>query len=338
MTILFYSSVKTKKMFFLQSYYRCDIKILKDLGHKVILSNSILDFFCFWKYDVAFLYFYRYSFFCALLAKLFRKRVYFTGGIDYLDQLFATTKQRLIQILFFKMCNLLSNKSIIVSSADWNNITKLYGGKAPRNCIKNFHTVNTDDFYSENIFLNKENIITTIAWMVNLDNVFRKGVDKTIIAFSSFVKTHPQYKLIIAGSPGAGSAYIQELIDKYHIKENVVYIGAITEEDKINLLKKSRCYMQLSLYEGLGIAAIEALAAGNIVIHSGNGGLKDALGSYGYIVDINDQQCILKALEKACFSEIDKASFNKSIEYIKTNFSYQARLNLFTTLLNKEYT
>ena len=74
MDVFFYSSVRTKKMFSIQSYYRNDICILKDLGYNVHLSNSIWDFLCFWKYDIAFLYFYKYSFFAAFFAKLFRKK------------------------------------------------------------------------------------------------------------------------------------------------------------------------------------------------------------------------------------------------------------------------
>ena len=50
-TVFFYSSVQTKKMFSIQSYYRNDILILKDLGYKVALSKKSFDFLLFWKYD-----------------------------------------------------------------------------------------------------------------------------------------------------------------------------------------------------------------------------------------------------------------------------------------------
>lgn len=61
-TVLFYSSVKTKKMFSIQSYYRNDIMILRDLGYRVRLSKSCWDFVRFWRYSIAFVYFYRYGF------------------------------------------------------------------------------------------------------------------------------------------------------------------------------------------------------------------------------------------------------------------------------------
>ena len=89
-TVLFYSSVKTKKMFSIQSYYRNDIMILRDLGYRVRLSKSCWDFVRFWRYSIAFVYFYRYGFFAALWAKLLGKKAYFTGGIDYLEPSFAT--------------------------------------------------------------------------------------------------------------------------------------------------------------------------------------------------------------------------------------------------------
>ena len=69
-TVLFYSSVKTKKMFSIQSYYRNDIMILRDLGYRVRLSKSCWDFVRFWRYSIAFVYFYRYGFFAGM-CKLF---------------------------------------------------------------------------------------------------------------------------------------------------------------------------------------------------------------------------------------------------------------------------
>ena len=68
-SVLFFSSVKTKKMFSIQSYYRNDIMILKELGYDVHLSKSCWDFLCFWRYSVAFIYFYRYGLIAAAIAK-----------------------------------------------------------------------------------------------------------------------------------------------------------------------------------------------------------------------------------------------------------------------------
>ena len=335
MDVFFYSSVRTKKMFSIQSYYRNDICILRDLGSNVHLSNSIWAFLCFWKYDIAFLYFYRYSFFAALFAKLFRKKVYYTGGIDYLEKTFATVKQRLLQIIFFKLCNFLSDRNIIVSSTDWENVREIYCGKIPNKCSLSFHSIDYSKFeYTEN-FSSKKKIISTIAWMVNLDNVFRKGVDKSILVFSDFIKVFPEYRLVIAGPAGIGSEYILKMIKQFGLENVVIYKGAISEDEKIELLKDSRCYLQLSKYEGFGIAAIEALAAGNQVIHSGNGGLKDALGVYGYKVDIENKEQVLNTLLNICEHDIDVEFTKKGIKYVADNFSYNKRLSDFRKIIGE---
>ena len=201
-TVLFYSSVKTKKMFSIQSYYRNDILILRDLGYRVRLSKSCWDFVCFWRYSVAFVYFYRYGFFAALWAKLFGKKVYFTGGIDYLEPSFATPSQRRVQALFFKFCNLLSDRSFIVSSMDCRNVAKLYGGKMPSNCTLCYHVVDFERFLYMGDTPKKEGQYLLVAWMQNIDNVFRKGIDKAVMVFKEIHERHPQARFVLAGSPG----------------------------------------------------------------------------------------------------------------------------------------
>lgn len=171
--------------------------------------------------------------------------------------------------------------------------------------------------------------------MVNLDNVFRKGVDKSILIFSDFVKVFPEYRLVIAGPPGAGSEYILNMIKQLELENVVIYKGVISEDEKIELLKDSRCYLQLSKYEGFGIAAIEALAAGDQVIHSGNGGLKDALGVYGYKVDIEDKEQVLNTLLNICEHEIDVEFIKKGIKYVADNFSYNKRLSDFRKIIGE---
>ena len=69
--VLFYSSVKSIELLKTQKFYQIDIALLEDLGYEVLLSHKILDSLLFWKYDILFSYFYKYSFFAALLAKCF---------------------------------------------------------------------------------------------------------------------------------------------------------------------------------------------------------------------------------------------------------------------------
>ena len=327
-TVLFYSSVKTKKMFSIQSYYRNDIMILRDLGYRVRLSKSCWDFVGFWRYSIAFVYFYRYGFFAALWAKLLGKKAYFTGGIDYLEPSFATPFQRYVQALFFKLCNLLSDRSFIVSSMDCRNVAQLYGGKMPSNCTLCYHVVDFERFLYMGDTPKKEEQYLLVAWMQNIDNVFRKGIDKAVMVFKEIHERHPQARFVLAGSPGEGSRYILEQIKRLGLDDgSVTYLGAISEELKIRLMMESKFYFMLSTYEGFGIAAIEALTAGCCLIHSGRGGLKDAAGEMGVQVDIEDMESVTQTCLKLYECPVDQGEIEEGIRFVKERFCYKTRLD-----------
>ena len=111
--------------------------------------------------------------------------------------------------------------------------------------------------------------------------LIRKGVDKMLFVCAEFLKLNPNYKIHIMGSTGEGTEYLKGLISDLNIGDSVTFTGRISEEEKIDTLKRSRFYFQLSLYEGFGVAAVEGLATGNVVVHSGKGGLKDSVGNNG---------------------------------------------------------
>ncbi|MCD8318118.1 MAG: glycosyltransferase [Paraprevotella sp.] len=322
-------------MFSIQSYYRNDIQILRDLGYAVRLSKSCWDFMAFWRYSIAFIYFYRYGFFAALWAKLFGNKVYFTGGIDYLEPSFATPVQRRIQALFFRLCNRLSDRSFIVSSMDSYNVSCLYGGKLPPNCTLCYHVVDFSRFLYTGSISKKRGQYLLVAWMQNIDNVFRKGIDKAMMVFKEIHERHPQSRFILAGSPGEGSKYMEELIHRLGLDDgSAVYLGAISEELKVQLMLESQFYFMLSAYEGFGIAAIEALTAGCCLIHSGRGGLKDAAGPMGVRVNIDDLDSVIKTCLDLYEHPLSREEMEEGIRFVKERFCYETRLNTMKTYIS----
>ena len=283
--ILFYSSVCSLELFKTQKFYQIDIALLGDLGYDVSLSNRILDSLLFWKYDILFSYFYRYSFFAALFAKCLGKKTYFTGGIDSLDADYVSTRSYRIQVLFFKLCYWISNSCIVVSQSDLKNIVKCLSSRKKLSYSE--HAIDTRLFISD---IPKENLFTSIVWMGNEGNVRRKGVDKALQVFAELKKipAFADYRFIIIGRKGEGVAFIQSIINKYGLNDSIELIGEVSEEEKIAFLKRSKYYFQLSLYEGFGLAALEALCASNILIHSGKGGLANPIYKEQLVFNIDN--------------------------------------------------
>jgi len=334
--ILFYSSVSSKELFFTQRFYYIDITLIKNLGYEVHETNRILDFLCFWKYHIAFIYFYKFGLFPAILARLFHKKVYFTGGIDALEKSTTNPRDYLLQKYLFKLCHLFSTNCILVSKSDADNVRKIYNGMLPERTSLSFHTIDVENF--TNIGLSeKESIFTTIVWMGSVGNVCRKGVDEALKVYKCLSASKAEYaetKFYIIGKEGNGTDYLKKLCDELQLHEKVIFTGSIDEEHKINILKRSKYYFQLSTFEGFGIAALEALAAKNIVIHSGRGGLNQTIKDYGIKINIEDN---IEEQANYIYERIPKFDSQKLIEaenYVKNNYSNIKRQKDFEIILN----
>lgn len=321
--VLFYSSVKSVDLFKIQRFYQIDIKILQDLGYDVIVTNRISDSLKYWKYDILFSYFYRFSFFPSLIAKCFAKRTYFTGGIDDLDESFASSKRYFIQKLFFKLCYWVSDSCIIVSYSDAANISKFF--KYKKKLSFSEHAIDVGAFSSN---ITKEPIFTTIVWMGEEDNVKRKGVDTSLLVFSRLkhFDRYKNYKFVIIGRKGDGSDFIETLIDKYQLNDSVILTGEVSEEEKIAMLKQSEYYFQLSLYEGFGLSSLEALCAGCVVIHSGKGGLANPAYAEQILFNIDNDfdseyEKLLNQLQSISLNDLPRNLDYFDIERRKNDFS-----------------
>lgn len=332
--ILFYSSVKNTELFESQRFYFVDINLLENLGYDVIKTNKISDFFKFWTYDISFLYFYRWSLFPGLISSFFLKNIYFTGGIDHLEEKITSRRQYLIQVWLFKLCYLLSKTCIIVSKSDLKNIKKIFNGKKPHKIYLSFHTIDFQNYHLEDLS-NKNNNFSTIAWMESVDNIKRKGIDKSVIIFQKLIKNieFSDSKFYIIGKEGKGSDYLKKLCKSLKISHKVVFTGSISEEQKISILKNNKYYFQLSTFEGFGIAAIEALASKNIVIHSGNGGLNETMRSFG--VKINIETDLDQYIDDVLYLLVHYPPnlLVKASQHIENNYSNKTRENDFKIII-----
>ena len=316
-SVLFYSSVNNKGLFYIQRFYQIDISILEELGYSVLLSNKICEAFKFWKYDFVYAYFYRYALIVAFVAKIFGKETYFTGGIDDLDKHQATAKEYQIQKWLFKLCYWISKSCIIVSKTDDSNAREIVDGKK---LAYSEHTVDIKSFACD--ISQKENIFVTIGWQANVGNVKRKGIDTAIRLFSRLknVKDFSGSMLYILGKKGEGSIYLEKIVSELGVESAVVFTDQISEEEKIGFLKRSKYYFQLSIYEGFGVAALEALCAQNIVIHSGKGGLSNPIYKDGILVDIDQPEDelfndLLSKIRRFDSSRLQNAFYNVSKNY-----------------------
>ena len=125
-------------------------------------------------------------------------------------------------------------------------------------------------------------------------DVHTKGIDLLLSAFAQVSADFPKVKLVLAGRGAADQRQrTQRLIEAAGLQGQVVLHGegAVSEAEKGNLLRRCLFLCMPSRYEGWGIVAVEAAAAGKAVLGTRIPGLVDAVqeGQTGLLVPSGDE-------------------------------------------------
>lgn len=134
---------------------------------------------------------------------------------------------------------------------------------------------------------------TTLIFVGRLDGV--KGVDVLIRAISMMNDSRDNMELLIVGD-GPQRNELQALTHKLRVSEIITFLG--TRRDIAPLLKNADIKVMPSYWEGLGIAAIEAMAAGIPVIASNVAGLNEVVRHEvsGILVPAGDPEKLADAI------------------------------------------
>jgi len=118
----------------------------------------------------------------------------------------------------------------------------------------------------------------------------RKNVERLLRAFAS-VKDKIPHLLVIAGGKGWWYDDTYALAESLNLKNRIIFTGYVPDEDLPALYTGADLLAFLSLYEGFGIAALEAICCGTPVLASNNSALPEVVGEAGMLADpydIND--------------------------------------------------
>lgn len=98
-----------------------------------------------------------------------------------------------------------------------------------------------------------------------------------------------EYKLVLAGFKGWENKEIMTLIEKN--KENIHYLGFISDIELVKVYNLATCFVFPSFYEGFGLPVLEAMACGTPVVCSDSSSIPEVGGDavvYCNPYDVND--------------------------------------------------
>lgn len=134
-------------------------------------------------------------------------------------------------------------------------------------------------------------------------DIHTKGIDLLLSAFAQVSAQFPHVKLVLAGRSAADQRLrAQQLIEAVGLQSRVILHGegVVSEEEKGNLLRRCLFLCMPSRYEGWGIVAVEAAAAGKAVLGTRIPGLVDAIqeGETGYLVPPDDDSSLAEGMRQ----------------------------------------
>jgi glycosyltransferase involved in cell wall biosynthesis len=119
----------------------------------------------------------------------------------------------------------------------------------------------------------------------------RKNLNTLISAFN---KTDRSVKLIIVGLE---SSHFDFELNKELLNDNIIIKGYVDDLTLMSLMKNAEAFISLSLYEGFGLPAIEAMSAGCPVIVSDIPAHKEVCGNAAIYANPYDVDDVKKQLE-----------------------------------------
>ena len=114
----------------------------------------------------------------------------------------------------------------------------------------------------------------------------RKNIISLLRAFKIFKdKYKTGHQLLIAGAKGWQESAVYAEYDKLQLKDDVIFLDYVSDEDMPKLYCGAGVFVFPSLYEGFGFPVLEAMACACPVIASDNSSLPEVLGEAGFLID-----------------------------------------------------
>ncbi|HEV2123539.1 MAG TPA: glycosyltransferase family 4 protein [Chloroflexota bacterium] len=142
---------------------------------------------------------------------------------------------------------------------------------------------------------------------------FQKGLDTLLDAAALILREHPELELRIAGR-GKDAERVRERIRSLGLEGKVRLLGAVTDAERVELFAGALILLMPSRFEGFGMVAAEAMAAGVPVVAAAAGSLPEVIAppSGGRLVPAGDASALRDAVIRMLHTPAERAEISRS--------------------------
>ncbi|MFH1088010.1 MAG: glycosyltransferase family 1 protein, partial [Chloroflexota bacterium] len=124
----------------------------------------------------------------------------------------------------------------------------------------------------------------------------RKDLPTLLRSFASLGPATKDVCLAVAGRPGWLYKQVYDLAESLRLGDRVRFLGGVPAADLPALYSGARLFVLPSLYEGVGMPVLEAMACGTPVVASNTSSLPEVAGDAALLVDPTDVDALSAVL------------------------------------------
>lgn len=148
-------------------------------------------------------------------------------------------------------------------------------------------------------------------------------------------------KLYLVGSVPERVSYLKEYVKEHHMEDRVIFTGFVPDEKVVEMLSKTRLYVNPTLFEGFGMPAVEAMIYGAPTLLSGIPANREVTkGRAGYYEPPEDDNALADAMLQALSNPVSEKKLKENAETMLEAYHYQKiateYYKLFLDMVEKE--
>jgi glycosyltransferase involved in cell wall biosynthesis len=334
LNICFYANVSVHEIERIEFYHN-DFRILKELGHQVVIAESLGDVALTGRRaDLFFVWWWNRAIAPIAIARLVCAPVVVCGVFDYFvpyptkyDYVSRPAWQRWLM----RTALASADANIFICRHELELVTRMLNVRGPRMIYLAVDGARYPCKTERPI----RNRLLNIAWSGH-ENARRKGLFELIRAMPKILRAHPNAKLVMAGREGSAMPAMRRFAREIGVAGAVEFIGELTVEQKVSEMQRASLYIQPSMYEGFGSAVAEAMACGTPTACTLAGALPEVVGPAGVPIasgaadDI--AQAVVTFLDLPMCEQEERGV--RSASFVRQVFSYESRRDAISQVLS----
>jgi glycosyltransferase involved in cell wall biosynthesis len=163
----------------------------------------------------------------------------------------------------------------------------------------------------------------------------RKDLPTLVRAFNLVGDGYPDVRLVVAGQDGWGAEAFDVALRGSRHRQRIVRLGWVSDHDREALLRGASVYAYPSIYEGFGLAPLEAMSADVPVVTTAAGSLPEVAGPGADLVPVSDADALAASLARVLSDAEHRRDLVAHGREVVARHSWDTSAERFATLLHR---